>query len=77
MLSLYNVEFIFGHLKRNTYPLRNLSFMQNTLMHTHATAFYITASVSFKCCLSKSCLTDLRVWLGEKGIQVNKRRVVW
>lgn len=65
------------YLKRNTYHLRKFLFMQNTLLHTHNTAFCIAASVSFKFCLAKSWLTDLTVWLGEKAIEVSQRRVVW
>lgn len=74
---MQNVEILYARLKRNTYSLRNFSLMQNTLMYSHTTAFYNAASVSFKCCFYRSWLTDLVVWLGEKGIEVNKKRVVW
>lgn len=64
------MRIISAHLKGNS--LRDLLFMQNTLMHTHTTAFYIAGSVAVKCGLLKSWSTDLMVWLGEKGMGVNK-----
>lgn len=68
---------IFAHLKRNTDSVRDFPCMQNTPMHTHTAAFYVAGGVVVEGSLPKSWYTDLMVWLGEKGIGVNKRRVVW
>lgn len=68
---------IFAHLKRNTDSVRDFPCMQSALMLTHTAAFCVAGCVAVKGCFLKSWYTDLMVWLGEKGIGVNKRRVVW
>lgn len=51
--------------------------MQSALMLTHTAAFCVAGCVAVEGCFLKSWYTDLMVWLGEKGIGVNKKRVVW